>query len=180
MDAKLLMQVIPDGQEELSNETPPKQEEDNVEAQKDAERIITSNFQDYNGEDINDLIQCTTPRAVARAWLTGGMTQKHIDDGVIIMINESYDRSHPANKFMQNVHFSYQYYLGNDLPSGVLEAVNNGDIESTAFRTFFLRCLDKSAAFKIRNRKHCKASERYSSEKPARANANRVVKRAFR
>ena len=74
---------------------------------------------------------------MARSWLTGGMTQEHIDNFVLIMINESYDRTHPANKFMQNVHFNYQYYFGCDLNRDVLEALKQGDMKSAAFRQFF-------------------------------------------
>ena len=110
----------------------------------------------------------------------GRMTKEHIDNYVLVMINESFDRDHPANKFMQNVHFNYQYYFGSDLKPDVLEALRKGDMESAAFRTFFIECLDRSAEFKARNRKFCKGTERYSAEKPARANANRVVKRAFK
>ena len=112
--------------------------------------------------------------------MTGGMTQEHIDNFVLIMINESYDRTHPANKFMQNVHFNYQYYFGCDLNRDVLEALKQGDMKSAAFRQFFEKCLDKSAEFKTRNKKFCKGTERYSAEKPARANVGRVIKRAFK
>ena len=92
-----------------------------------------------------DLIQCTAPKSLARAWITGGIISKHIDDGILVMINESYDRDHPSNRFMQNVHFNYQYYMGADLDSVVLKAAKNADMDSEPFRQFFLTCLDKPA-----------------------------------
>ena len=141
---------------------------------------MTTNFTDYNGAEINDLIQCTAPRSIAKSWLTGGVTKEHIDNHVLFMINESHDRDHPANKFMQNVHFNYQYYFGSDLKPDVLEALREANVDSPAFKSFFISCLDQSAEFKSRNRKFCKGSERYSTDKPARANVNRAVKRAFK
>ena len=126
------------------------------------------------------MIQCTAPRSIAKSWLKGGMTKEHLEIYVLVMINESYERDHSANKFKQNVHYNYQYYFGSDLKSDVLEALREGDMESVAFREFFLACLDRSAEFKIRNRKFCKGTERYSTENPARGNVNRAVKRAFK
>ena len=38
---------------------------------------------------------------------------------------------------------------------------------------------DKSAEFKTRNKKFCKATERYAAEKPQRAHVKRVVARAL-
>ena len=106
------------------------------------------------------------------------MTQAHLDNHVMITINESYDRDHPANKFMQNVHFNYQYYFGSDLPRDALEALNLGDVQRPAFRKFFQQCLDKSEEFKARNEKYCKGSVRYSE--PTRVNVGRIIKRAFK
>ena len=56
-----------------------------------SQNIVTSNFTDYNGAEINDLIQCTAPRSIAKSWLTGGMTKEHLENYVLVMINESYD-----------------------------------------------------------------------------------------
>ena len=59
----------------------------------------------------------------------------------------------------------------------MLEALKQGDMKSVAFRKFFEQCLDKSAEFKAHNKKLCKGTERYSAEKPARANVGRIAKR---
>ena len=70
------------------------------------------------------------------------------------MINESFDRDHDANKFMQNVNFNYQYYFGADLTADVVESLREGNVEeSDAFKAFFVSCLDQSAEFKKEKRK---------------------------
>ena len=169
MDAKLVMQALEEDEED--------EEADRV---TEGSSIITSNFTDFNGAEINDLIQCTAPRSIAKSWLTGGITKEHIDNTMLFMINESYDRNHEANKFMQNVHFNYQYYFGADLTPEVIEAVKEGNVEtSEAFKAFFVSCLEVSAEFKKRNEKFCKATERYAADKPQRANVKRAVQRAF-
>ena len=140
-----------------------------------------TNFTDFNGAEINDLIQCTAPRSIAKSWVTGGITKDHIDNTILFMINESYDPDHEANKFMQNVHFNYQYYFGADLTAEVIEALKEGTVEaSEAFKVFFVSCLEKSAEFKKRNEKYCKATERYAADKPQRANVKRAVSCAFK
>ena len=170
MDAKIVMQAA--------------DEEDNDEDAQEATEgvsIVTSNFTDFNGADINDLIQCTAPRSIAKSWLTGGITKEHIENTILFMINESYDRDHEANKFMQNVHFNYQYYFGADLTADVVESLREGNVESSdAFKAFFVSCLDLSAEFKKRNEKYCKATERYAADKPQRANVKRAVSCAFK
>ena len=167
MDAKLIMQAVDIGEGEDDDTEGPS--------------IVTNNFTDYNGADINDLIQCTAPRSIAKSWLTGGISEEHIDNVILFMINESYDRDHDANKFMQNVHFNYQYYFGGDLTSDVLESLREGNVSSSdAFKAFFVSCLDKSAEFKGRNEKFCKATDRYAADKPQRANAKRAIVRAFK
>ena len=142
--------------------------------------IVTSNFTDFNGAEINDLIQCIAPRSIAKSWLSGGITKEHIDSTILFMIKESFDRDHDANKFMQNVHVNYQYYFGADLNADVLESLKEGNVESDAFKAFFGSCLDKSVDFKMRNEKFCKATERYAADKPQRANVKRAVTRAFK
>ena len=141
--------------------------------------ILTDDFQDSNDDEINDLIQCTAPRSLAKAWISGGITQKHIDDGILFMINESYDRNHAANEFMANVHHNYQYYFAADLTSEVVKAVEENDVHSVAFRDFFSLFLDKSADYKMRNKRHCIGQKRYN-EKSTRVNIARSAKRAFR
>ena len=168
MDAKILMQAV-DEDEEANRELT------------EGSSIIGSNFLDYNGAEINDLIQCTAPRSIAKSWVSGGITKEHIDNTILFMINESYDRNHESNKFMSNVHFNYQYYFGADLTPEVVEAVKEGGVEtSEAFKTFFVSCLEVSAEFKKRNEKFCKATERYAADKPQRANVKRAVQRAFK
>ena len=165
MDAKLVMQAVDDEEDDDATEGP---------------SIVTNNFTDFNGADINDLIQCTAPRSIAKSWLTGGITKEHIDNVILFMINESYDRDHDANKFMQNVHFNYQYYFGGDLTADVLESLREGNVSSDVFKAFFVSCLDQSAEFKGRNEKFCKATDRYAADKPQRANVKRAVARAFK
>ena len=178
MDARLLMQSV---EEEYDEVDEPKGGESVTGEPIIIEKIVTSNFSDYNGAEINDLIQCTAPRSIAKSWLTGGVTKEHIDSTILFMINESFDRDHDANKFMQNVHFNYQYYFGADLSADVLESLKEGNVESDAFKAFFGSCLDKSAEFKTRNEKYCKATERYAVDKPQqRANVKRAVARAFK
>ena len=173
MDAKLVMQAVVEEDEEA--------EEGSQVDQEATEGIVTTNFTDFNGAEINDLIQCTAPRSIAKSWVTGGITKDHIDNTMLFMINESYDRDHEANKFMQNVHFNYQYYFGADLTAEVIEALKEGTVDaSEAFKVFFVSCLEKSAEFKKRNEKYCKASERYAADKPQRANVKRAVSRAFK
>ena len=173
MDAKLVMQAVVEEDEEA--------EEGSQADQEATEGIVTTNFTDFNGAEINDLIQCTAPRSIAKSWVTGGITKDHIDNTILFMINESYDRDHEANKFMQNVHFNYQYYFGADLTAEVIEALKEGTVEtSEAFKVFFVSCLEKSAEFKKRNEKYCKATERYAADKPQRANVKRAVSRAFK
>ena len=156
-------------------------EEANRELTEEGSSIISSNFLDYNGAEINDLIQCTAPRSIAKSWLTGGITKEHIDNTILFMINESFDRNHESNKFMSNVHFNYQYYFGADLTPEVAEAVKEGNVEgSESFKAFFVSCLEVSAEFKKRNEKFCKATERYAADKPQRANVKRAVSRAFK
>ena len=168
MDAKLVMQAV-DEDEEADQEAT------------EGSSIVTTNFTDFNGAEINDLIQCTAPRSIAKSWVTGGITKDHIDNTMLFMINESYDRDHEANKFMQNVHFNYQYYFGADLTAEVIEALKEGTVDaSEAFKVFFVSCLEKSAEFKKRNEKYCKATERYAADKPQRANVKRAVSRAFK
>ena len=174
MDAKLIMQAVAQYEEYEEDEEDDATKEGGSEAA--PQQIVIQNFTDYNGAEINDLIQCTAPRSIAKSWLSGGVTKEHIDNSMLFMINESFDRDHDANKFMQNV----QYYFGADLQPEVLEDLKEGNVESPAFKTFFVSCLDQSAEFKRRNKKFCKGSERYSADKPARANANRAVKRAFK
>ena len=181
MDAKLVMQaVVVDEEEEEDDEEEPKEGASESVAPLATERIVTNNFTDFNGAEINDLIQCTAPRSIAKSWLTGGVTKEHIDNTILFMINESFDRDHDANKFMQNVHFNYQYYFGADLSADVVESLKEGNVESDAFKAFFGSCLDKSAEFKTRNEKYCKATERYAVDKPQRANVKRAVARAFK
>ena len=166
MDAKIVMQAVDDEEDDEATE---------------GASIVTNNFTDFNGAEINDLIQCTAPRSIAKSWLTGGITKEHIDNTILFMINESYDRDHDANKFMQNVHFNYQYYFGADLTADVVESLREGNVESSdAFKAFFVSCLDQSAEFKKRNEKYCKATERYAADKPQRANVKRAVSRAFK
>ena len=105
------------------------------------QQIVIQNFTDYNGAEINDLIQCTAPRSIAKSWLSGGVTKEHIDNSMLFMINESFDRDHDANKFMQNVHFNYQYYFGGDLQPEVLEDLKEGNVESPAFKASSCRAL---------------------------------------
>ena len=172
MDAKLIMQAL--------DEEDGEDEEVNRELTEQGSSIITSNFSDFNGAEINDLIQCTAPRSIAKSWLTGGITKEHIDNTILFMINEHYDRDHEANKFMQNVHFNYQYYFGADLTPEVIEAVKEGNVEGSVFKAFFVSCLEVSAEFKKRNEKFCKATDRYDVDKPQRANVKRAVSRAFK
>ena len=150
MDAKLVMQAV------------------DQKATEEVEGIVTSNFTDFNGDEINDLIQCTAPRTIAKSWLTGGITKDHIDNTMLFMINESYDRDHKGNKIHD---FNYQYYFGAaDLTVEVIEALKEeGTVDaSKAFKAFFVSCLGKSAEFKKRNEEYCNRYKPQRVKKRAR------------
>ena len=153
MDAKLVMQAV------------------DQKATEEVEGIVTSNFTDFNGDEINDLIQCTAPRTIAKSWLTGGITKDHIDNTMLFMINESYDRDHKGNKIHD---FNYQYYFGAaDLTVEVIEALKEeGTVDaSKAFKAFFVSCLGKSAEFKKRNEEYC---NRYKPQRVKKRALSRV------
>ena len=78
--------------------------------------IINSDFHEISGEIVTKLIKCTAPPSVAKAYMAGALTNATIKDGMLIMINESYDRFHVANLIQKMVHLSYQYYLPGEIP----------------------------------------------------------------
>ena len=63
-------------------------EEDLVEEQQPQRRIISEEFVDYEGNEINDIINCTAPRTLARSWRSGATTAEHLEKGILILINE--------------------------------------------------------------------------------------------
>ena len=79
-------------------------------------RIIDQDFRDYSGEILTKLIKCTAPPSVAKAYLTGALTNETLKNSMLIMINESYDRFHVANLIQKMVHLSYQFYMPAEMP----------------------------------------------------------------
>ena len=136
--------------------------------------ITTENFEDVHGESINDIIQCTAPKKLAKAWLSGAITTAHLDDGLCFMVNESYDREHPANLFMGNVRLSYQFYTSQDLTKEVMANIQDGDVASEPLSEFFHTCLQVSKQYLKRNEKHCAGFTRYNPAKVAGGKKNRV------
>ena len=183
MTGKILLQQI-----ESVVEAPPSKKTKNVteeeeEVEKEEEdseySIISNNFVDFEGNDINDIIQCTAPRALARSWLSGATTPEHLEKGVLLLINESYQRDHPANQFMGNVHLNFQYYYPSDLDKNVYGILQEGvDFTSPLFQGFFASCLEQSAQYKARNKKHCAAVDRYGTTKNVKV--SKVARRVFR
>ena len=90
----------------------------------------------------------------------------------------SYQREYPANQFTGNVHLNYQYYYPSDLDADVYNIVTDGlEFEFLPFHKFFDACLNQSALYKARNKKHCAAVDRYGSTK--KVSANKVARRVF-
>ena len=104
-------------------------------------RIIDQDFRDYSGEILTKLIKCTAPPSVAKAYLTGALTNETLKNGMLIMINESYDRFHVANLIQKMVHLSYQFYMPAEIPDKLRTGLikKNADIED--IREFFMKCL---------------------------------------
>ena len=171
MTGKILLQQVERAEPSAKRtKNAAEEEEGEVEEEEQDSRqnysVISSDFMDFEGNDINDIIQCTAPRALARSWQSGATTSDHLEKGVILLINESFQRDHPANQFMGNVHLNYQYYYPSDLDKNVYDILQEGvDFTSPLFQRFFASCLEQSAQYKARNKKHCAAVERYGAVK---------------
>ena len=150
-------------------------------------RITTENFEDVHGEPINDVIQCTAPKKLARAWLAGSVTMQTLDEGLCFLVNESFDREHPANLFMENVRLSYQFYSVSDLSKEVMAAIQDGDVTSEALLEFIQSCLVLTKQYQKRNEKHCSGFMRYTPQKSKsgggggkKARVDQAARRSFR
>ena len=114
------------------------EEGEEVEEEQRQYSVISSDFVDFDGNDINDIIQCTAPRALAKSWLSGATTPDHVEKGIMLLINESFQRDHPANQFMGNVHLNYQYYYPSDIDKNVYDILKEGvNFTTVIFQRFF-------------------------------------------
>ena len=166
MTAMLLMQTILIKSNKTSTKTVPNLSENEsinlteadaeFDINKDDEtdiEIIDSDFRDYSGAVVTQLIKCTAPPSVAKAYLSGALTDETIKDGMLIMINESYDRFHPANLIQKMVHLNYQYYMPCEIPEKLRVGLVNENAQLEDIREFFMTCLSVSANFKDQNEK---------------------------
>ena len=115
--------------------------------------IIDSDFRDYSGAVVTQLIKCTAPPSVAKAYLSGALTDETIKNGMLIMINESFDRFNPANLIQKMVHLNYQYYMPCEIPEKLRVGLMNENAATEDIREFFMGCLTVSANFKEQNEK---------------------------
>ena len=145
--------------------------------------IIDSDFRDYSGEIVTKLIKCTAPPSVAKAYLSGALTDATIKDGMLIMINESYDRFHVANLIQKMVHLNYQYYMPSEIPEKLRIGLANESAEIEDIREFFMKCLVASANFKDQNEKFLDHYEKTKNRNNVNVGAqasrvNRAIMRA--
>ena len=149
MTTKAVMQSVPlhvDHEEEEEDLTEP-DVADAPTSQRDT-RITTENFEDVFGEPINDIIQCTAPEKVARVGLAGSVMIQTLDESLCFLVNESFDRQHPANLFMENMRLSYQFYSVSDLSKEVMVEIQDGDTTADALLEFFQSCLTLSKQYR--------------------------------
>ena len=99
-------------------------------------------FFNFEGDQIDSLINCTAPSQFRKAWISRAITDETLEKGLYVWIDPSGDRFHEINKYMGSVNLNYRFFMRNDLVDFI-----NEDTKELEIVPFVEDCIVKAKNF---------------------------------